>query len=221
MTIYFFVLGLLAILAAYPHQKSVKLQAILAVLLLVIFGGLRYKVGTDWYSYEHSFDAVNAGLPSSDFREEKGFLGLMSIVSYFGGTYGNFIFMLFTLSLAVKLLAVKSFKANINIALLVYFSAIFMIYDVNGLRQGLAMGLVLIAGFAAYQRRAILFACIIGIASSVHIVSLIGLMIYPMINPIFYKTSVPIRILLLMIGGIASFFLSKVILLYRYSENNL
>lgn len=176
--IYYVVMAILVALALPVSKSTRNARVAFAVLLLVGLGGLRHEVGTDWFAYEMLFESIHLGAPFSTFREENGFLALAQIVDTLGGGFPTFVFMAFALALGTKIWAVRLFGANLNVALLVYFSAICLIYDVNGLRQGLAMGFVMLAGWAAYRGQIVPFLSAIAAAASMHMFALITLPIW-------------------------------------------
>ena len=180
--IYFIIAGLLLCAAAVPRGEARSAAAWLAVLVLVAIGGLRLEVGTDWDAYHEVFNMIAQGESFSDLREESGFLSLIVIFQLFSNNYLLFVFTLFVLSFALKLYAIDRFHADIIVSLIVYFSSAFLIYDVNGLRQGLALGFVLCAGWFSVQSRIIPFLIAMALAISVHAVALVALPIYWMAN---------------------------------------
>jgi hypothetical protein len=176
--IYYLVLATLVVLALPLGKKTSKARALVAVLLLLGLGGLRYEVGTDWFAYLGVFDSVANGESFSTFREENGFLALAHIVSALGGGFSALVFVTFVVALGTKVWAVRLFGVNLNAALLLYFPAIFLIYDLNGLRQGLALGFVMLAGWAAYQAHILRFVVAMTAAASMHMIALLALPIW-------------------------------------------
>lgn len=203
--IYYVVLVILVSLALPIGKRTSDARAALAGLLLLSFGGLRYEVGTDWFTYKMLFDSINMGEPFSNFREENGFLALAQSVTTLGGGFQAFVFMAFAVALGAKIWAVRLFGANLNTALLVYFSAIFLIYDVNGLRQGLAMGFVMLAGWAAYRGQILPFLSAMAVAASMHMFALIALPIWLFTKRWLFLNDRLQRVTLLLVGCISCY----------------
>ena len=180
--IYYLLAGMFLSFAIIPRQHFRLAATALTVVAICVFGGLRFGVGTDWSSYEQVFELVGRGDSFSEFREETGFLLLTLAFNFISNNYSVFIFGLFVISYSIKLYAVVKFKADIIVSTIIYFVTIFLIYDVNGLRQGLAMGFVLCAGYFAVQQRLFLYLIAISLAVSVHMVALVALPIYWMTN---------------------------------------
>lgn len=180
--IYYGVGALLLFIAILPRGEARSTATWLAVIILVVFGGLRFEVGTDWDSYNEVFSLIKQGENFADLREENGFLSLIFVFQFFSDNYPIFIFTLFIISFSLKLYAITRFGAGIMVSLIIYFFTAFIIYDINGLRQGLAMGFVLCGGWFAIKSRifAYLFAMILAI--SMHTVAVVALPMYFLAN---------------------------------------
>lgn len=210
MIVYFFLLALLCALALPSDSSSRGVREWFAIVLVLLFGGLRFEVGTDWLAYKDVFEAVARGEPFNTFREENGFLAVVWASTKIGG-HAAHVFLLFALTLAVKIYAFKLYRIEMNAALLIYFSAILLIYDVNGIRQGMALGFVLLAGWAAYRRRLVYFACSMALAASVHMISLVALPVYAMTRNLLYLRVPHERAALLVAGCVACYLASDAI----------
>jgi hypothetical protein len=209
--IYYLVLLLLILFALPSSSVPTSARVGAALVLLLAFGGLRHEVGADWFAYASVFEAVGSGSPFSELREENGYLSLNYLVATLGGGFGLFTFSAFALALSTKVYAVKKFGADVNVALFLYFSAILLIYDLNGLRQGLAMGFVMLAGLFAYQKRPLPFIGWMAAAASMHMVALTALPLYWMGNRFFYLQNPRHRFALLIAAGFGCFALGEVI----------
>jgi hypothetical protein len=202
---YYIVLAILVALALPVGKRTRNVRAAFAVLLLLALGGLRDEVGTDWLAYKDVFDAVTIGEPFSTFREENGFLTLVQSVVSMGGGYAAFIFVTFALAFGTKVWAVRLFGVNLNAALVVYFSAIFLIYDLNGLRQGLALGFVMLAGWAAYRGYIFRFVAAMAAAASMHMISLIALPLWVLTKRWLFLEDPRKRVALLLAGCVCCY----------------
>lgn len=202
---YYVVLALLVLLALPTRAPSPGARSWLALLLLLAFGGLRTDVGTDWEYYTELFREISEGADLSEFREERGYLFLNWLVAIADGGVEVFIFLIFFIAVVTKFSAVSLFNARPSVALLLYFSGVFLIYDVNGLRQGLAMGLVMLSGYLAYRKQLPLFLLSIALAASFHVVALIAAPVYAIARRRFFIESVQLRLSLLWLGAVATY----------------
>ena len=158
------------------------------------------------------------GASFNELRQEKGFIALMYLTSYFGGEYSIFIFLVFLISLVLKVKAMRLFNSDINVGLLVYFSTVFMIYDINGLRQGLAISLVMLSGWCAYKRYPLMFMISVGVAISMHIASVVAVPLYFIDRQLFLRKKIFNRILLLLASILLCISISSIIYLIPVSK---
>jgi hypothetical protein len=197
---YYVIAALLLFSAALPRSKLRSVMGWLAIVLVMALGGLRFEVGTDWESYLDLFNLVEQGESFSDLREENGFLALMRGAQFVSFTYPGFVFALFALSFSLKLYAISKFRADVLVSLIVYFFSAFLIYDVNGLRQGLALGFVMCAGWFAAQSRPFAFLGAMVLAASAHTSALVALPVYWLAN-ISWLSRKPLHLQYVMVGS--------------------
>jgi hypothetical protein len=206
--IYYFVLATLVVLALPVSRSTSNARAAIAVALVLVVGGLRHEVGTDWFTYQAIFNSVTMDEAFSNFREEPGFLALLLSVSILGGGFPSVVLVIFAIALGTKIWALRLFGADLNAALLVYLSAIFLIYDMNGLRQGLALGFVMLAAWAAYKRRILPFITAMAAAASMHMFALIALPVWVMSKRWLFLDDRLMRLALLVMGCAGCYALS-------------
>ncbi|UOE37218.1 EpsG family protein [Chryseobacterium oryzae] len=108
------------------------LPAILFILCIGMFRDI--SVGTDTYEYYRVFNFPD--------NIELGYQFLTKVVKFFGGSFNSFLAIFFFLSFILKLLSFKLTSNNIILSLLMYSGFWFLVYDMNGIRQGLALGFV-------------------------------------------------------------------------------
>lgn len=110
---------------------------LLFVLLIGMFRGI--GIGTDYYSYYYIFKA------ESDI--EIGFVELIRFVKYLGGNFQIFISFIFLSSFLIKIYFFQKISPIPYISLMIYLGFWFLVYDMNGIRQGLAMSITLAASW--------------------------------------------------------------------------
>jgi hypothetical protein len=133
-----------------------------AVMILGI-GGSRFEVGADWPSYERLFENVNGVNDILAAREEKGFLLLMLGSKRLVDSYSVFVLVAFAVSFLPKAAIVRRYSADGCLSLMIYVYTVFMIYDTNGLRYGLAMSCVFLMIPYILERKlaGFLFLCVV------------------------------------------------------------
>lgn len=113
--------------------------------ILIIVSGLRYDVGTDYFSYRYYFDQINFG---NDTPAEIGFELIVKSLQYFGFGYQS-MFLLFSLiTLVCFYLGLRWYSQNIVIfkpTLYILFFIYIYVFSFNGVRQSLAAAIVFLA----------------------------------------------------------------------------
>jgi hypothetical protein len=174
----FIFLLLLIILSEYKFTKNVKfLFTSIAIFSLLIIGGGRYEVGADWFSYREIFHTVD---DTSIFLNGKEYLYLILnlIFSKVGIGFNVFVFIVFLAAFYTKYLYISSFTFNIPLALLIYFLTLFIVLDINGLRQGIAIGILFLTIAPNYKRQFIKFFILVFCASLFHYTAIVYLPFY-------------------------------------------
>ena len=121
--------------------KSYKHTALFVGFLIVLFGGLRYQVGADWGAYLEEYNILTSWDAIINSRYEK-LYGLSNLLANcIGLSYSFFVFAFFVISFGIKYKTFKSFSPNIFLSVLIYFYTVFINYDINGIRQGMALAL--------------------------------------------------------------------------------
>lgn len=145
----------------------------LSICYMIIFGGLRYEVGADWESYKSLFEQLNTWQSVLAAREEILFSILMFGTRSISENFSFFVFVAFFVSFGLKYSIIKRYSPDIFLSLVIYMYTVLMIYDLNGLRQGLAISILFQAIPFTIERKPIKFVIILIIASMFHISALI------------------------------------------------
>jgi hypothetical protein len=148
---------------------SNKMTFFIFCVILICFAGFRYGIASDYWSYRNIFYRTNEYV-----RIEGGFKYLIRIYkNIFSNSYNGFVFFIAFLSIFLKYLYFKKLRHPF-LAIIIYISLFYFILEYNGIRQGLAASFVLIAFFFWIRRKnAVIYFIMIGIASSIHISSIL------------------------------------------------
>lgn len=160
--------------------KQKKLCNIILFILLCLFLGLRgASVGSDTITYKESFgEIMNYG--STSLHMEWGFLYLNKLIASLKGGFHWLLLISAFIPLFFVRKAISYFKVY-NI-FLVYFvllcSSFFLIYLFSGMRQGIAMGIVLYGYRYVIERKLGHFLFFVLGASMFHVSAMIVIPIY-------------------------------------------
>ena len=114
---------------------------IFLVLILVCISGFRYEIGNDYYHYVLIFDQIEGYS-----RIEPGYMGLISLVKFFGGNV-QAMFMLSAILAIVPLAYVidKVFPKYFCVAITVYVFTYIYFEGMNTVRQAISMAIMFYA----------------------------------------------------------------------------
>jgi hypothetical protein len=147
-------------------------------VLFVIIGGFRYKVGADWDAYELLFNGVSSIEDIIKSREEKLFMISNFLIKLIFNSYSFFILTFFLISFSLKFYVIKLYSKDVFLSLIIYIYGVLLIYDFNGIRQGMAMSFIMLSIPYILDRSFMKFAFIIIIASFFHISAIVFLPFY-------------------------------------------
>lgn len=111
----------------------------LLCVFLIVFAGLRYECGFDYFSYEGIF--LNNLLET---KVEKGYLYL-NYIFFKLANYNYFLLIFVGITIYLKFLYIKKNSMEKYTSLLVYYSVYFLGLEFGQIRQGMALSIVLFA----------------------------------------------------------------------------
>lgn len=180
--VYYLLLALLAlctlsrIVVPTDRWRQLRLTPFLiglALLAFLVVGGLRHEVGADWEPYRLLYERLTSWSAAREAREEILFCTGMFLGRMAGLSYATFIFLLFLLSFGLKARIFRSHSPDLFLSLGVYAFTVLLIYDLNGMRQGLAIGILLQTIPFTLERRILPYLVLLAVASLCHISALI------------------------------------------------
>ena len=149
--IYFIIFAIVFILNYFStklHKKTLRITlVIISFLILTIFVGLRSKVGTDYEAYIAEYEKTKA-LPWSDvFSQRTEFVVVLSykVFANVFSSYHWIFFMYGALSILPIYLANQLFHNKYLPLSVLAYCLMFLPFTLNGMRQGVAMGFILLA----------------------------------------------------------------------------
>lgn len=188
-------------------KKTLSNLHIFVGVMFVLIAGLRYETGVDWRAYQYTFDNMPAldqafytkNLSEVFFSLDLGYALLNSVIKMLGGGIQT---LFFVVSLASTILLIKNLRyytEYVLTGLLIYYSFFFFVFDLSGLRQGLAMQIFFYALKYIGEKNFKKFILCLLIATSIHWTAFLLLYLY-----FFIKNKASVK-LTLMIFTIALF----------------
>lgn len=164
----------------YNRNESIVNNICYIILgaILVFIAAFRDRIGFDWYSYMfyHSLITTN-DLGMIDLvrhtNMEPGFI-LLNMITPFA----LFVFAIAVISVTTKLWSINKYSEAKYISLLMYFSGIFFFFDMSGIRQGLAISVLLISLKFVLDKKLIYFLICVAVASSFHLSAVFFIPLY-------------------------------------------
>lgn len=194
-------------------KNAHRMYSILLFLLIIgisLLGSLRgVGIGTDYYVYLSFFENpfVLWVEPGIDF--------LSILVKSIGGGFQLFLSLFFVSSLMLKIFVFKRMSHSIALSLMVTFGYWLLVYDMNGIRQGLSIAIIGVAAYNAYHRKLKYFIFFTFLSALFHAEALLFLPFYFMLDWNLKKKYMVLTIIFLFVlslFGFSEFLFSKILL---------
>ena len=176
MIIYLIPLGFLLVASLFElchirlKVRQRKICYFLIVVYLILVAGLRYGLETDYWHY---YQVFNGTIKVSSL--EFGFKFFNSIIHAITNNYGVYCLLVSVLSIGLKC----KFFAKIKypfVVLACYYLRFYVLFELNAIRQGLAMTFVIIGIYYLMQENKKMYFFFIVIATLFHTAALCGLL---------------------------------------------
>lgn len=164
-------------------EKKIKKSKILKYIIitigltiLIFISGCRYNVGTDYkiYIYNYEKTALIEYNQISSMRTEIGNILLCKFLFIFFKDPQIVIFTYSMLTILITYIAIKKMKYKEITSLAFFiFMCVFIPFCYNGIRQGLAIPIILLSIAYLKERKLLKFLIIVFVASLIHTTSLI------------------------------------------------
>lgn len=209
--IYIFTFSLICALCSCADRKLDRFISAILFIVIFLFIGLRYD-SVDYFGYWSIYNDVEfSGL--SGFNKEKGFAFLNLIEQKLTGDFFYFVFFFSLASIWIKYSALKKMVPLVSLALFIYVSTELFWKDLGQIRNGFVAGMMMYAVYFAQQKKLIKFSLIVFLASQIHMVALIGILIYfadRLSSKRLMLTILLGSFLVAMLGGIGHTLISKI-----------
>ncbi len=145
----------------------------LLVFSLILLGGFRYGISSDYFHYKEVFQKIDKATDWSEFLMEYGFLSIFYIFNKLGLNFEFFVFFFCSISISIKAFVIKKISPYPIISLLLYFTFFFLLDDMGAIRRGFACSLVLLAYYFIFSKKYLFSFILILLAASIHLSVLI------------------------------------------------
>ncbi len=185
---------------------------IYCLLVVLIFSSLRGVLGNDHYSYYYAFiyqlDLFEFGY---NYLNELSFF-------IFGQHFNGLLFVVAGISLFFYFFSAYKFTIYPIIAFIIIFCDLYQYFNHSGLRQGIALSVVLLAFYTATKGKYLAFLSLVFVAASFHKVALCVIPAYFILSPSFTRRAIPYLGLVILL---AIFHLFSHIFVNYLSESNI
>ena len=172
----------------YPKRNKLVIGIIIFLLFLV--SGFKYETGVDWFAYEYLIDSsypidkafVNGRWDLVFPTLDVGYSFLNSLIKSLGGGIQILIFISSLVSIGLLKKNVEKYSPLPIFSLLVYYTFFFFIFDLSGLRQGLAIQLFFFSLRYLEKKNFLKYILTILLATSVHWTSILLVPMYFILN---------------------------------------
>lgn len=151
----------------------------LFIFVLIVLGAIRWRTGTDWFSYLIFFTRSNTYTEFTSGAFEYGY-GLIAYISKSISTdYSLFLAIFAFLTISIKGYALKQSRYGeyFLISLLIFYC--YYIGDIFPIRQSLALSITLFSGKYILEKKLVPFLICVFIATLIHNSSIVFLIAYP------------------------------------------
>lgn len=173
--IYLFIVLIIILLSYLEAIEQSRLSSALygggICIFLVLFAAFRDNVGTDWLAYYSFYVDKTDDL-------EPGYRFFNNFLSSHGVPYYVFLLFLNSLSLFLFFISLKRYAIFFVVSLLLFYCELYLYFNFSGVRQGIAISIVVYSIRFTINRRLFQFLICIFLAIMFHYTSLVFVIAY-------------------------------------------
>lgn len=212
------VYGVIALSTSIFAECSVKVSnkiisfitKVITLLIPSFFAGVRYGIGTDYFSYQEIFEKVKYGY---DIRQEIGYKVINYLIYWIGGDIQLVFFVISFFTILFIYLSLYDHKDKISVGFGMFvFMLLYYQYSYNGIRHALAMAISLYSIKYIYKRNLIKFLFFTILSISFHMTAILIFPLYFLYDIIGKKRSLIFSVIFFMIFFIMVLNYEKILL---------
>lgn len=171
--------------AAKPQRRNDALLNILFLFIFLVFALRASSVGRDLPGYERMYEYTKS-VPWNDFNYvyfENGYILLMKVCIAIGMSFQWFLAVVAAITLIPIYILIKKYSTDKCLSCLIYVTYIIFEFDLTGLRQAIAMSIVLLAIISLMEKKKwyiLQFLLLVWVASQFHKSALIAIIVLPL-----------------------------------------
>ncbi|WP_272580776.1 EpsG family protein [Providencia sp. PROV266] len=171
----------------------------ISFIFVLVFSSLRGNVGQDIPNYKDIYDNI---FMNKDILEI-GFYYFTYAIKFLDLDFNWFLFFSALLSLSFYYYGLIKFLNTgfVILAFMLIFCDTYMYFNMSGIRQGIALSMILLSAYYAYKKSTLKFIILIFSAVLFHKSAIVGLLIYPIINVNVKFNAKNLTLLFLCIGA--------------------
>lgn len=167
----------------FKSVKGKKLFISITTIQLIILNGLRDKtVGTDTLRYEKRFIEVQSATSLPKLTDEPAYDILQRIVLFYTKNFNFWLFVVSIIMFVMLGIFIYKYSSNYYFSYIIFITLEFLDFSFSGIRQMLAMIIVLCSYKFILEKKPLKFVAFIFLASLFHFSALICLPIYVISN---------------------------------------
>lgn len=200
--IIFFILTFCAILEMRGlNSYSTKIVRFVVFFLVFATSAFKYETGVDWRVYEYMtsiqwplFDIFSEGWSNffGQIKFEPGYIFFTATIKQFGGGIQCVFFFAALINIILLYKSLVYFSKYPIFSLLGYYCFVFFILDMSGIRQAIALNIILYAMRFACERKIWKYFLGVFIAALFHQTAYLLIIVYPL----FYKSRINLSVLI-------------------------
>nr|WP_317632517.1 EpsG family protein [uncultured Flavobacterium sp.] len=187
---YLYIYILIAVIAWFEIkgllQTRSKAFQYFVIFIFIFIAGFRYETGVDWAGYTDYYNEISSldeAFKKDHFKSifitlDVGYALLNAIVKMFNGGIQTIFFIVSLVSSILLLKNLRRYTEYVITGLLIYYSFYFFIFDMSGLRQGLAIQIAFFAFQFIEQKNFKKYLLYILIATSIHWSAFLLILLY-------------------------------------------
>lgn len=165
---------LMALLESATRSKKIAIISYsFAALIMVFLASARDGVGTDWDAYLNFYQNTEESQ-----RVEIGYSSFNDVFSYINAPYNMFLLAMNIVCIGLVTSFFRRFNTLSVVAILVFYSDLFLYFNLSGMRQAIATALTCYALRYVISRQPLQFILAIVIAATFHLSAIIFLLAY-------------------------------------------